>query len=231
MFRLIIDTETCGSLDRPLVYDFGGVVVDSDFNIVDSFDYVIRDIFFERRAQMETAYYANKLPSYFMDIANGIRKVVSFKTATDNVNNLISKYNISEVWAYNAIFDTKALNNTISVLSNGFVNTYFNGVTVKCIMAAFKQVAANSRNYFKCAIANGQVSNAGNIRLTAESAYQYFSGENDFVEAHTALADAEIEAFILSRCIRRKRKIDATPRTVNAGNYYDIQKHFKEYYF
>lgn len=139
MFRLIIDTETCGSLNRPLVYDFGGVVVDSDFNIVDSFDYVIRDIFFERRAQMETAYYAEKLPSYFMDIANGIRKVVSFKTATDNVNNLISKYNISEVWAYNAIFDTKALNNTISVLSNGFVNTYFNGVTVKCIMAAFKQ--------------------------------------------------------------------------------------------
>ena len=91
MFRLIIDTETCGSLNHPLVYDFGGVVVDSDFNIVDSFDYVIRDIFFERRAQMETAYYAKKLPSYFMDIANGIRKVVSFKTATDNVNNLISK--------------------------------------------------------------------------------------------------------------------------------------------
>jgi hypothetical protein len=42
-------------------------------------------------------------------------------------------------------------------------------------------------------------------------------------------ADAEIEAFILSRCIRRKRKMDATPRTVNAGNYYDIQRHFKEY--
>ena len=50
MFRLIIDTETCGSLNHPLVYDFGGVVVDSDFNIIDSFDYVIRDIFFERRA-------------------------------------------------------------------------------------------------------------------------------------------------------------------------------------
>ena len=36
---------------------------------------------------------------------------------------------------------------------------------------------------------------------TAEILYRYISGNNDFIEAHTALKDAEIEAEILECCV------------------------------
>ena len=45
--------------------------------------------------------------------------------------------------------------------------------------------------------AHGYITDSGNLRMSAEICYRYISGNNDFVEQHTAFADASIEAEIL----------------------------------
>lgn len=48
----------------------------------------------------------------------------------------------------------------------------------------------------------GMITNSGNFfKTSAESSYRYLREEYDFDEAHTALADAEIEAYILSKIL------------------------------
>ena len=49
--------------------------------------------------------------------------------------------------------------------------------------------------------ANNYFSETGNYSTTAEAVYRYISENTDFIEAHTALRDAEIEAEILLHCV------------------------------
>lgn len=49
------------------------------------------------------------------------------------------------------------------------------------------------------------ISNSGEFfKTSAESSFRYLAEKYDFEEAHTALADVEIESFILSKILRRK---------------------------
>jgi hypothetical protein len=50
---------------------------------------------------------------------------------------------------------------------------------------------------------NGRFTESGNYSTTAETVYQYMTRASEFVEAHTALADSEIELDILLLCIER----------------------------
>lgn len=63
-YYLTIDTETCNSLDDPLVYDLGGCVHDKEGNALEMFSFVIRDTFKGCEDLMQTAYYAEKIPNY-----------------------------------------------------------------------------------------------------------------------------------------------------------------------
>ena len=50
---------------------------------------------------------------------------------------------------------------------------------------------------------NGYTMKNGSPRMTAEILYRYLSGNNDFEEEHTALADVLIEKEIFKACIER----------------------------
>jgi len=60
------------------------------------------------------------------------------------------------------------------------------------------------KKYKDLARSQGWVSEAGNIKTTAECAYRFTSGNLGFIESHTALHDAEIEAQILASCYAAK---------------------------
>ena len=66
------------------------------------------------------------------------------------------------------------------------------------------------------------ISEAGNIRTSAECAYRYVAHQPEAIEAHTALCDARIEGEILAKCFRQKKTVpygvmNAQPwRIVNA---------------
>lgn len=214
MFDLVIDTETAPMrknlpmhvmAQNSLVYDFGGVVRNTKTGeIVKSFSFIIADTFYNNDL-MQSAYYAKKLPQYHDGVRCGMWVSVSFKYAYDYINNLIKEYNIKHVWAYNASFDIATLNNTINYYSNGWIKTFFNNVTVKDIWNRVTNITG-TKKYVRWCFDNGFISNAGNPKTSAEIVYRYLAKDNNFIEAHTALNDAEIESFILTCAQKNKKK-------------------------
>lgn len=211
MNRIVIDTETLGTLANPLCYDIGYAIMDSKGNILATRRHLVRETFFNMREQMGSAYYAEKLPLYYDALKNGLTDL-SLVDIREELLGLCKQYNVKQVWAFNAAFDQKALNNTVKTISNGFVASFLpGGVEWHCIQAFAGQTVLNSRSYFKYAITHGLVSDAGNVRTTAEAAYQYLMGDDTFQEEHTALSDVLIECAILARCLRQHKKANTAP--------------------
>lgn len=62
----------------------------------------------------------------------------------------------------------------------------------------------NNATYKNKCLEYGLLTNSGTFfKTSAESSYQYLCDKYDFVESHTALDDAEIETFILSKIAQR----------------------------
>ena len=87
--------------------------------------------------------------------------------------------------------------NSISTLSNA-------KLTAVCDInpKAFDRMKPEIRKDVKC------FTDAENYSVTAETVYKFLTNNPDFVEAHTALADAEIEADILRAAFLNGAMID-----------------------
>ena len=205
---LVVDVETAGGFSSPLVYDLGLAVVERlSGRIVESHSLIIREVFFDRKDEMCSAYYANKVPAYFDGIKRGEHRVVRFWTAWRIVRDLMAKYGITRVYAYNCKFDRDALNNTAKIITSGKMHNFFPKGSQFCdIWHMACQTVLSQKAYRKFAIANGFVSDAGNIRTSAECAYAYMVNDANFEESHTGLADVEIEIAILHRVLRQKKR-------------------------
>ncbi|MGN0961495.1 MAG: hypothetical protein ACI4PF_04780 [Christensenellales bacterium] len=210
-YYLMIDTETCGTLENPLVYDFGIAVIDRKGNIYQRFSLVIKEVFYDMYDKMQTAYYKEKLPQYYDDIANG-KKVVSFWTAKKIVQLLFEKWNITAVIAHNARFDYNALNNTCTVLNNSEQKCYFFplGTPIWCTFTMAQQIYKKRPTYKKYCEDNNYICKNGQVRLTAEILYRFITNTDDFQEKHTALEDVQIEVEIFKHIMRQHKKIRKT---------------------
>lgn len=203
---LIIDTETCAGFDTPLVYDYGGIVVNNKGEILLKFSFVISDIFYGERDLMKSAYYANKLSIYEKDLFNGKRRTATFKQIYDFTNYLINKYQISAVLAYNMRFDQNALNNTIQYLKLG---KYFFPYELdkQCIMCMAQDTICRQKTYAKYCKANNYLTPSGKLKSTAEIVYRYITQVSDFIESHTGLEDVMIEWKIWEKVKRQNKKM------------------------
>lgn len=90
----------------------------------------------------------------------------------------------------------------------------------------------NTYTYKKNCIDNGMLSESGEFfKTSAESAYRYLVRKFGFEEAHTALADAIIETFILSK-IAKKGKIEKGiidfPFNLLGRTHSFLREHFKK---
>ena len=61
-YGIILDTETANTLEEPLFYEIGWMVVDSKGNPYKEKEYINGDIFYDRYDLMNTCYYHEKLP-------------------------------------------------------------------------------------------------------------------------------------------------------------------------
>ena len=110
-YFMVVDVETAGGFDNPMVYDIGFAICDKKGNIYESFSYIIEEVF-ANYDLMNTAYYAKKIPNYLIDVAEGKRTIVPFAHARQTFNDMIEMYGIETVCAYNLKFDANALGNT-----------------------------------------------------------------------------------------------------------------------
>mgnify|MGYP001220284072 CR=1 FL=1 len=209
---LVIDTETANGLDFPLVYDFGMAVTDKTGHIYERFSYLIKDVFVLEKELMQSAYYAEKIPMYLEKIQAHEIGMIDFMRLKGLVYEVMKKHNISIVCAYNASFDRRALDNTLRYLTKSakrFFMPY--GTEWNCIQHMACQVIFTQKIYQKVAIRENWITPKGFLSTTAEVAFKYITGNYQFVEAHTALSDVEIETQIMAKCYRQHKKMLKNP--------------------
>lgn len=207
MNRVILDTETANTLEEPLVYDFGYVIVDGKFHILAQRRVIIAETW-NTDGLMESAYYADKLPAYCAMIEAGILEVKSFVEVWREFGKACREFKVKEVWAHNASFDRHALNNTLKTYSNGFCRYFIPyGIKWCCTQALAASTICQLQRYFSYCVNNNLLTSKGNIPTTAEAIYGFITDNSSFNEAHTALDDALIELEILKEGKRRKCKI------------------------
>ena len=219
---LIVDVETANSTEDALTYDFGMAVVDRYGTVYYKKSVIVRDIFMGEKELMKSAYYAEKIPEYWEAIWSKRSQVMSFYELRRLVLSVMRRYNVYAVAAYNAHFDVTASNTTQRWLTKSKYRYFFPyGTKVYCIWNMACQTICSKRNYQKFCIANGMVSEKGNISTSAESVYAYLHSNPDFEEEHKGLDDVLIEAEIFAKCMRSHKKID---KGINRGCWRMAQK-------
>lgn len=214
-----LDTETCNGimvdekldLSQSLVYDIGWAICDKRGNIYRTRSFVLYETFVGMKDVMASAYYAEKIPNYWDEIESGQRKLVSIWTAWKIFKEDLKDFGIKNVFAYNAGFDVRALNNTIRYISNSKFRFFFPfNVEIWDTLKMSRQVIGKQKSYIRFCNENGYMTKhkTPQCRLTAEILYRYISGIDDFNESHTGLEDVLIETMIFAHCFRQHKKME-----------------------
>ena len=216
-YYLMIDTETANSsvdrkVDRTnaLCYDIGFAVIDKKGNIYETYSFVVDEIFFGMADIMASAYYADKIPKYLEDIADGKRIVANLYEIRATIKMLIEKYQIVAVVAHNALFDYSATNATQRYITKSKYRYFFPYDTVFYDTLKMAQdTICKQKSYQSFCFANGYVTKhkAPRPKATAEIIYKYITGQHNFSESHTGLEDVLIEAKIFAHCMRQHKKM------------------------
>lgn len=206
---LMIDTETCNSLDDPLCYDVGFSVIDIFGNCYCSHSYVVADIFIQEEELMKSCYFADKLPQYKKDLKNHTRQLKSFWNIRKKVHQLIKHYKIKRVVAHNSSFDWRSLNLTLRWLTKSKYRYFFPfGVEIWDILKMSRQTFNIDKKYTDFCKRNNFLTSRGKNRLTAEVLYKFITNDLEFEEKHTGLEDVLIEKEIFFNCLKLNPQVD-----------------------
>ncbi len=212
-YAIVLDTETANSINFPLPYDLGFFIIKlATGEILERVSLCIYEIYVGQKEMMQSAYYAEKLPQYEVELKNGERKLVRLYTAKKLIANKMQEYNTNLVYAYNMNFDKRALNNDQRFTTNNRYRYFFPKDTeFRCIWHMACQVLMARPSYIKFALANNFVSAKGNILTNAECCYRYITKDPYFKEEHKGIDDVEIETEILKACKRQHKKMNQIP--------------------
>lgn len=203
-YFIVLDVETANALKKGypndcLVYDLGFAVYDKQGNEYEAKSFVITDIFDDMKDLMKTAHYNKKLPKYFEDLKKGTRQRVTIFQARRILHQIMKKYNITKVYAYNACFDLTSLNNTVRYISKSLCRYFFPYGTQICDIWHIACQVLGTQKTFQWE--NIRKKETNNLITSAERMFGYIS-QTDFKEEHTGLEDTRIEAQILVRCFK-----------------------------
>lgn len=195
----VFDTETIG-VSKKWVYDLGMVIVEKTGRPLAMWRWRIKEIL-EIPGIEKIAYYGEKIPAFYSGLP-----VVTFAQAKKEFNEILEKMEVTTITAYNLQFDMSAIKQTLEQTNSGrnFLEKpyeYFDLWNASCD-SLFQQ-----KRFKRIAIEQNWLTEKGNIRTSAEIAYRYITGNYQFMETHTALEDAEIEARILQEVLRQKKRI------------------------
>lgn len=208
MNYLMLDTETTNEIETPLCYDVGFSVINDNGQLIEKHSYVVADIFLDK-SLMACAFFADKIPQYWLDIKSGKRKLRRWSTIRAIVRDVMVQYGIDTVIAHNMRFDYCSTNTTQRYLTCSKWRYFFPyGTKFVCTLKMARATFGKDENYIQFCKDNGFCTKNGKPRLTAEILYRFLTNNLDFVESHTGLEDVEIEATILLACKEREPSVD-----------------------
>lgn len=194
---LVFDTETA-NLEKPFCYNNGYVVYNVDERkVVLKRDYVVEQVW-HNSMLFTTAYYANKRDLYVSRMRGKTATLDKWGYICQRMYRDIVEFEITDAYAYNSKFDEGVFQfncdwfKTINPLDTLQVHDIRGYVMEKIGFTEAYQKFCEEQNLF---------TESGNYSTTAEAVYRYISGNTEFIEEHTALADSEIECEILAHCI------------------------------
>lgn len=198
----VFDTETT-SLNKPFCYNIGYVIVDTEdytdsneWKILVEREFVIEQVW-HNLPLFSTAYYAEKRPLYISAMRAKTAQMVKFGYATQQMIRDFKVHNVEIAFAYNSDFDERVFNFNCDWFK---VINPFDDIPIHDIRAYFMELVENDNEFFQFCEDNERFTESGNYSTTAETAYQYFTGDCGFEEDHTALSDSYIETYILECC-------------------------------
>ena len=196
---VVFDTETT-SIEKPFVYNIGYTIWDTDTaEKLYKGDFVAEQIWHNREL-FTTAYYAEKRDEYIARMRGRTCEMAKLGAITQKMCRVFAEFEVVAGFAYNSPFDDRvfAFNCEWFKIKNPFDN-----IPIYDIRGYVHKFIAFTPLYQKFCDDNQYYTESGNYSTTAETVYRFISGNTDFIEEHTALADAEIELDILLECIKR----------------------------
>ena len=205
---MMIDTETTNDIDCPFVYDVGYQIFTLADGILCERSFVNADVFLDREL-MATAFFADKIPTYWNEIKEGKRILKKWFNIKRQIAEDCACFNVKYVCAHNAMFDNRALNNTQRYQTTSKFRYFLPyGLTWLDTLKMSRSILKNDDSYGEFCYNNDYVTKNGQRRYTAEIIYRWLSGEEDFIESHTGLEDVRIERKIFEYCLAQDPEIN-----------------------
>lgn len=217
-YILMIDTETANTIieppnklimDYPLFYDLGYAVIDTHGNIYETGSYINKDVFHDMEDIMQSAYYAKKIPQYYIELKKGIRKESTTIGLKRIIAQIVKKYHITHICAHNHKFDLNAVNCTLRYVTKSKYRYFYPyGTELWDSLKMAKSVIGKMPTYVKFCQENGYLTKKGGCRFTAEILYRFISRNCDFQEQHMGVDDVMIESAIVAYCFKQHKKME-----------------------
>ena len=217
IYGIMLDTETANTIVEEdgkiemrfvLPYDIGFKVIDTKGRDYENHSYVNSDIFLDEFKLMQSAYYAEKIPDYIRDLANGTRQLRNTYEIRKTICDIIKKYDCKFIVAHNARFDYRALNN-IQRWTTKSKYRYFlpKGIEVWDTLKMARDVLSKMPTYIDFCFANGFITKhkIPQPQYTAEVIYRYITNDTNFIEEHKGFEDVEIETEIFKYLVRQHK--------------------------
>lgn len=199
---IVIDTETTNGFEDPICYDVGWAVIDENAEVLLKRSFVVADIFLDEPQLMAEAFFADKIPQYFDDVANGLREFRRFKTIRSIFHTDCTTFNVKAVMAHNMPFDYRSTTTTQRWLTSSKYRYFFPyGIELWDTLRIARETLGKDEDYKRFCKENDFCCANGTPRLTAEIIYKYITKNLAFEEEHTGLADVLIEKEIFKYCI------------------------------
>ena len=159
---------------------------------------------------MASAFYLDKVPTYWEEIRAGKRELRQFRTIKNELKKVCEKWGITKIFAHNARFDNRSCNLTQRYLTCSKYRYFFPyGIEIHDTLKMARQIFKNDDDYGAFCYENNYLTKRGQRRYTAEILYRYITGIDDFSEVHQGLDDVMIEKELLRYFAKKNPEVES----------------------
>lgn len=198
---LTMDVEaTKDQHDNAIPYDISYVIHNRKGEIVKERSFLIKEVYMNTDLMKRGWYYKKHMTKYPQLLNDGIIKLVSYADMKMFIAEDLKEYMVHTFLAYNAMFDITACSNLAGLMGDNFF--FDDQLKLVCIMYEACTQICNTKSYHDWANKHPEMyySASGNIKTTAEHVARFLKKDVTFIEDHTGLSDAILEAWIFSKC-------------------------------
>lgn len=196
---VVFDTETT-SIDKPFCYDIGYIIWNVETETVLLKRSFVAEQVWHNAELFTTAYYAEKRADYVSRLRGKTCRLEKLGYITQTMYRDFRTFEVEHAFAYNSPFDDRVFEFNCEWFK---VKNPFDSVAIHDIRGYVHKFIAFTPSYQEFCEEHELFTEHGNYSTTAESVYKFLTKDTEFIEAHTAFADSEIELNILLECIKR----------------------------